>query len=180
MRQVNQNDDIVGAKSGTLKHCPPTKRTLNPLNPSYVLPGHSERNNLDHNDMFGEQQSSMGAKNFKKAQAEGTKALKGINSAASAGTQENVQPNSQEANPVVKEEVQVSQKAPSVAGSAALPPRSHTSHISKRSSIRASQKQQSVVGEKILAASQADRMSQTSKGAAVNQEQDHQRPEKTG
>ena len=131
VRQANQNDDITGAKAGTLKHCPQTKRILNPLNPGYVLPGHSERNNLDLNDMFGEQQSSMGAKNFKKAQQEGTQALK-------AATQENVQPNSQEG--AKKEEPEVSKKATSVAGSAALPPRSHTSHISKRSSIKATSK----------------------------------------
>ena len=129
---MNQNDDIAGAKSGTLKHCPQTKRILNPLNPSYVLPGHSERNNLDLNDMFGEQQSSMGAKNFKTAQQEGTKALK-------AATQENVQPNSQDEG-AKKEEPVVSKKATSVAGSAALPPRSHTSHISKRSSVKATSK----------------------------------------
>ena len=84
-----------------------------------------------------------------------------------AATQENVQPNSQQEEGAKKEEPEVSKKATSVAGSAALPPRSHTSHISKRSSIKAASKvaPADLVG---LGGSQADRMSQKSQPKLLN------------
>jgi hypothetical protein len=41
-RQINQTDDIEGAKSGSLKKGPTTNRILNPLDPAYDFPGAKE------------------------------------------------------------------------------------------------------------------------------------------
>ena len=41
-REINQTGDIFGAQASTLKKGPMTKRTTNPLNPSYVTPGEIE------------------------------------------------------------------------------------------------------------------------------------------
>lgn len=42
MRQINRIDDIEGAQAGSLKKGTTTKRTTNPLDPTYDIPGAKE------------------------------------------------------------------------------------------------------------------------------------------
>ena len=44
-RNINQVDDIDGAHAGSLKKSPNTKRSVNPLNPTYQYIGDSELTN---------------------------------------------------------------------------------------------------------------------------------------
>ena len=44
-RQTNRTDDIEGARSGSLKKAPTTKRMVNPLDPKYDEPGAKELSN---------------------------------------------------------------------------------------------------------------------------------------
>ena len=64
VREVNVTSDIQGGQADTLKRACTTKRCLNPLEPSYVIPGHSEYLNTI-NDPYGERTSSMAKANFK-------------------------------------------------------------------------------------------------------------------
>lgn len=51
-RHITQNEDIVGSKCGTVKKSIITTRQLNPLEPSYQIPGRTETNE-DMNDAYG-------------------------------------------------------------------------------------------------------------------------------
>jgi len=55
---TNNTADVPGAQTGTLRKCPSTKRQVNPLNPTYTLPGESELGPGFENKMFGEGPSS--------------------------------------------------------------------------------------------------------------------------
>jgi hypothetical protein len=54
---TNQTADIQGAHPGSLQRCPKTKRSLNPLDPQYVLPGSSEL--IDPSNAFSKQKSNL-------------------------------------------------------------------------------------------------------------------------
>ena len=74
VREICTNEDILGSKASTLKRAVTTKRNCNPLNPEYVIPGHSEGFNIA-NDPYGQAFSSMGFANFQKAKNEGVKKM---------------------------------------------------------------------------------------------------------
>jgi hypothetical protein len=38
-REINRTDDIEGARAGSLRKGPNTKRVSNPLDPTYEIPG---------------------------------------------------------------------------------------------------------------------------------------------
>jgi hypothetical protein len=84
VREMNKTSDIEGCKADTLKRAPDTKRCLNPLDPSYVVPGAGERPVDDLNDPYNMKHSSMGNANFSKCKNEGPSALKSNGRPASA------------------------------------------------------------------------------------------------
>ena len=57
-RHITQNEDIDGSKCGTVKKSIITTRNLNPLEPSYQIPGRSETNE-DMNDPYGSRGCQM-------------------------------------------------------------------------------------------------------------------------
>lgn len=53
MRKLIETGDIEGARAGSLKHAPRTKRVTNPLNPDYDLPGAKMLSNDERVGVYG-------------------------------------------------------------------------------------------------------------------------------
>ena len=76
MREINKTNDIDGCGPDTVVRGPSTKRCLNPLNPTYQIPGQAEKGNNIIDDPYGAAASSMSKTNYDKARANGVNSLK--------------------------------------------------------------------------------------------------------
>lgn len=64
VRDVLATEDIFGTQCGTAKKGIQTKRCMNPLSPSYVLPGAADKNTTEINDPYNTQACSVAPQNF--------------------------------------------------------------------------------------------------------------------